>query len=214
MQTIIYLSRHGETVNNELSKKTGAYWKSEWANIPHLKSLTKLGIRQATILANYLKQFEIEPNQTPREDIIIFGSFLDRSIATCSILQHILNIPYDQIYKSILLNEEVPREYAPKDINKNPKAKEWWARKKTKDEITKTVISEFQEIIKRFKGKSIISPLHGNINSLILEHLNIPCEEFGNCGLVKIGYEHGKVSTITPYQSNGDLEKAISEKKT
>lgn len=211
MLTTILLSRHGETKINELSKKLGIHWDSQWLEIPNLESMNNIGEQQVTTLAYYLKYFEIDSKNIPCEDVFIYTSELDRSKDSGLIIRNVLGLSDSQIHSSFMLNEDVPREYAPEGIS-DEWNKNWWRQRRTKDQIVGVVKGEFEHILRTYSGKTIIAPLHGNINRLMLEYLNIPCEDFANAGLIKLGYENGKVEVITPYQSNAELQLAISQR--
>ncbi len=188
---LLYIIRHGETDWNLQGKVQG---KQD-------SQLTKLGLKQAELLANRLMGENIE---------VIYSSGLQRAISTASIIADKLNLPYfcndalNEINFGLwegLTNEEILKEY--------PAELRTWRNSPHKSTIPggeklalaqKRAVDFVRTLVSDSTGKNILLVSHATIIKLLLMHIlemelyNYYRLKQDNCNLNVVAFrDHGPV---------------------
>jgi len=204
---IIYLSRHGQTLNNALQEETGKYWSRDWVGMPNLTDLTGLGKDQASVLAQYVGLFLIEDFQ--RDDVCLLASTEQRSIDTAKAVLSHNSGSIGNFQTAYGLKEHVPIEYVDPESHSSEGFKRWYASLKPKAVLARDFTSALEEEIQRSGCRMFIAPLHGVINQLFMEHIGLDHFHMGNCSILPLTYNNGKFSQAGEYRTNDQLRELI-----
>jgi broad specificity phosphatase PhoE len=207
IRTILYLSRHGQTLLNELFKQTGDHWRQEWADLEGIRDLTPQGQRQARTLAQFLGVYIID--DTDPKDVQLLTSTEPRSRDTGDIIQVYNRLP-NRAEASVLLREQIPKEIAvirPEDDNE--KSREWYAGLRPAEELAIEFTGELERKLQKFNGKTVIAPLHGTMNNVFLNYVGLEPRHMGNCCLIPILYHDGKFTQTGQYVSNKTMRQIL-----
>jgi broad specificity phosphatase PhoE len=210
MPQTIYLSRHGETRQNQLVEQEIRWWEDEkYYKDPSIWNLTERGEKvEPVILGRYLK-IAIWSEGRSEKDFIIITSSNKRSITTGIVVARTTGIASDSIHWSNLLDEAIQRELLPADPAKRSQfVQEAYERSETAEEIGNRAYSEIERIANSHPEKHIIATLHGGVNRNFLKRIGYEIKEFGNCGLVKLHYSDRRFSVRESYKS---LEQMAAE---
>ena len=201
MTATIYLSRHGQTKQNEMKVITGKHWQHGWEKIPGILDLTEFGKRQAATLGNYLGNLLLYELKRDPSGINLVTSEEKRSRKTGRIVAEIIGIPEENMRGYSSLNEQVPEEWVEdKDSGKFPV--EFYQGLKPKKEVAEETKLQLESVAEEFPGSAIIAPLHSARNVCFLNSLGYDVRRFGNCGLVTLEYKRGKFSVLDEIISN------------
>lgn len=209
LPVILYLSRHGQTLNNRLQDATGKWHIDTWKGMPDLKELTPEGRRQALVLAKYAGLFIFDGYD--KEQIGVLASCEQRSKDTAEIIIQHNRLGLANYQDSPLLKEEVPKEIITPPADASEGYMRWFSGLMPREQIVERFTGELEHYLKRLDCKVVIAPLHGNVNMAFMEHIGLEPFLMGNCSVLPLKYDDGKFTQVGDYLSNKDLEKMIEE---
>jgi broad specificity phosphatase PhoE len=204
---IIYLSRHGQTLNNALQEQTGKHWNRDWVGMPGIKDLTELGKEQARVLAQYVGLFLIQDFQ--RDDIALLTSTEQRSIDTAKAVLSHNSDSIGNFQTAYGLKEQLPVEFVNLGPDDPTRFTRWYESLKPKAVLARDFTTSLENEIQRSGCKMFIAPLHGVINQLFIEHIGLDPFHMDNCSILPLTYNNGKFSQAGEYRTNDQLRGLI-----
>ncbi|MBW2964585.1 phosphoglycerate mutase family protein [Candidatus Woesearchaeota archaeon] len=200
--TFLYLSRHGQTYDN-LGIEPGKLDASDPLACKSRNDLTEKGIEQARILAQYAGVYIFDGLRT--EECGVISSSDQRSMDTAEEIVRINRISGFNYRKSPLLREETPAEF----LSLLPAEAQQYAREhltlKPKAVLAGQFSSELETYIRLLRCRAIIAPLHGNMNSVFLEHIGVSPILMDNCSILPLKYENGRFAQEGDYITNDQM---------